>query len=81
MPEYHYTDYGSLVNLGRYSTVGSLMGAVSGGSMYIQGLFARLMYRSLYKMHLMALHGVLSVAMHSIGRLISRRTEPHVKLH
>lgn len=81
MPEYHYTDYGSLVNLGRYSTVGSLMGAVSGGSMYIQGLFARLMYRSLYKMHLMALHGVLSVVMHSIGRLISRRTEPHVKLH
>ncbi|OZA06084.1 MAG: FAD-dependent oxidoreductase [Methylophilaceae bacterium 17-44-8] len=81
MPEYHYTDYGSLVNLGRYSTVGSLMGAVSGGSMYIQGLFARLMYRSLYKMHLMALHGVMSVIMHSIGRLISRRTEPHVKLH
>lgn len=81
LPEYHYTDYGSLVNLGKYSTVGSLMGAVSGGSMYIQGLFARLMYRSLYKMHLMALHGVLSVAMHSIGRLISRRTEPHVKLH
>jgi NADH:ubiquinone reductase (H+-translocating) len=81
MPEYHYTDYGSLVNLGRYSTVGSLMGAVSGGSMYIQGLFARLMYRSLYKMHLMALHGVTSVIMHSIGRLISRRTEPHVKLH
>jgi NADH dehydrogenase len=81
MPEYHYTDYGSLVNLGRYSTVGSLMGAVSGGSMYIQGLFARLMYRSLYKMHLMALHGVGSVIMHSLGRLISRRTEPHVKLH
>ena len=81
LPEYHYKDYGSLVNLGRYSTVGSLMGAVSGGSMYIQGLFARLMYRSLYKMHLMALHGVLSVVVHTIGRLIARRTEPHVKLH
>lgn len=81
LPEYHYKDYGSLVNLGRYSTVGSLMGAVSGGSMYIQGLFARLMYRSLYKMHLMALHGVLSVLVHTIGRLIARRTEPHVKLH
>lgn len=81
LPEFHYRDYGSLVNLGKYSTVGSLMGAVSGGSMYIQGLFARIMYRSLYKMHLMALHGVVSVAIHSIGRLIARRTEPHVKLH
>ncbi|HAF00247.1 MAG TPA: FAD-dependent oxidoreductase, partial [Methylophilaceae bacterium] len=80
-PEYHYHDYGSLVNLGRYSTVGSLMGAISGGSMYIQGLFARLMYRSLYKMHLMALHGVVSVLIHTLGRLIARRTEPHVKLH
>lgn len=81
LPEFHYRDYGSLVNLGRYSTVGSLMGAVSGGSMYIQGLFARIMYRSLYKMHLMALHGVISVAIHSLGRLIARRTEPHIKLH
>ncbi len=81
LPEFHYRDYGSLVNLGKYSTVGSLMGAVSGGSMYIQGLFARIMYRSLYKMHLMALHGVVSVAIHSIGRFIARRTEPHIKLH
>lgn len=81
LPEFHYHDYGSLVNLGKYSTVGSLMGAVAGGSMYIQGLFARVMYRSLYKMHLMALHGVLAVIVHTIGRIISRRTEPHVKLH
>lgn len=81
LPEFHYHDYGSLVNLGKYSTVGSLMGAVAGGSMYIQGLVARIMYRSLYKMHLMALHGVVSVIVHTIGRIISRRTEPHVKLH
>ena len=80
-PEYKYRDYGSLVNLGRYSTVGSLMGAISGGSMYIEGLIARAMYRSLYQMHLVALHGFFSVFLQSIGRLISRRTEPQVKLH
>src|SRR5690606_14017146 len=28
LPEYTYRDYGSLVNLGRYSTVGNLMGAI-----------------------------------------------------
>jgi NADH:quinone reductase (non-electrogenic) len=81
LPEYKYRDYGSLVNLGRYSTVGNLMGSISGSSMYIEGLFARLMYRSLYKMHLMALHGFFSVFLQTIGRLISRRTEPQVKLH
>lgn len=81
LPEYVYRDYGSLVNLGRYSTVGSLMGAISGGSMYIEGLFARLMYRSLYQMHLMSLHGMFSVVLHGLARFLSRRTEAKVKLH
>jgi NADH dehydrogenase len=81
LPEYTYTDYGSLVNLGKYSTVGSLMGSVSGGSMFIEGMFASLMYRSLYKMHQVALHGFFSVALGTLGRLLSRRTEAQVKLH
>ena len=81
LPEYKYRDYGSLVNLGRYSTVGSLMGALSGGSMYIEGLFARLMYQSLYKMHLMTLHGFFTVALQTIARIITQRTEPKIKLH
>jgi NADH dehydrogenase len=81
IPEYHYRDYGSLVNLGRYSTVGNLMGALTGGSMYIEGLMARLMYQSLYKMHLMALHGFFTVFLQTVARIITRRTEPQVKLH
>ena len=81
LPNYHYRDYGSLVNLGRYSTVGSLMGALSGGSMYIEGLFARLMYQSLYKMHLMTLHGMAEVVLQTLARMITRRTEAKVKLH
>ena len=81
LPEYTYRDYGSLVNLGRYSTVGSLMGALSGGTMYIEGLFARLMYQSLYKMHLIALHGFFTVALQTLARMITRRTEAQVKLH
>ena len=81
LPNYHYRDYGSLVNLGRYSTVGSLMGALSGGNMYIQGMFARLMYQSLYKMHLMTLHGMAEVVLQTLARIITRRTEAKVKLH
>ena len=81
LANYRYRDYGSLVNLGRYSTVGSLMGALSGGSMYIEGLFARLMYQSLYKMHLMTLHGMAEVALQTLARMITRRTEAKVKLH
>lgn len=76
-----YRDFGSLVSLGHYTTVGSLMGFVSGKSMRIEGLFAKLMYRSLYKMHEMALHGPIKVALDTTSRLITHRTEPQVKLH
>jgi NADH dehydrogenase len=78
---YRYRDFGSLVSLGEYSTVGNLMGALVGKNLFIEGLFARLMYESLYKMHELALHGVTKVALDTATRLLTRRTEPHVKLH
>ncbi|WP_431270581.1 NAD(P)/FAD-dependent oxidoreductase [Dankookia sp. P2] len=62
-----YRDFGSLVSLGRYSTVGSLMGFLVGRSMFIEGYFARLMYRSLYKMHQSALHGHAPVAWRTLA--------------
>jgi NADH dehydrogenase len=78
---YRYRDFGSLVSLGEFSTVGNMMGGLIGGSLMIEGLFARLMYMSLYKMHELALHGVVKVSLDTLARLITRRTEPHVKLH
>jgi NADH dehydrogenase len=78
---YRYRDFGSLVSLGEFSTVGNMMGGLIGGSLMIEGLFARLMYVSLYKMHELALHGVVKVSLDTLARLITRRTEPHVKLH
>jgi NADH:quinone reductase (non-electrogenic) len=78
---WRYRDFGSLVSLGEYSTVGNLMGSLIGGNLWIEGLFARLMYRSLYKLHEYALHGPTKVTLDTLARLITRRTEPHVKLH
>ncbi|NJO22540.1 MAG: NAD(P)/FAD-dependent oxidoreductase [Sphingomonadales bacterium] len=76
-----YRDFGSLVSLGEYSTVGSLMGFISGKNLFIEGLLARLMYRSLYKMHEIALHGWTKVGLETLSRALTRRTEPQVKLH
>src|SRR5256886_17192129 len=70
-----------IFSLGEYTTVGNLMGALVGGSLVIEGYIARLMYMSLYKMHELALHGCTKVALDTVARLITRRTEPHVKLH
>jgi NADH dehydrogenase len=78
---FHYRDFGSLVSLGEYSTVGTLMGFLSGKSLRVEGWFARVMYISLYKLHLLALHGFVGVALDTLSRALKRSTEPQVKLH
>jgi NADH dehydrogenase FAD-containing subunit len=73
---WQYRDFGSLVSLGDYSTVGKLM-----GGLWVEGLVARLMYISLYKMHRTALHGIPTVLLETLANSVTRRTEPHLKLH
>jgi NADH dehydrogenase len=79
--DFKYTDYGSLVNLSRYSTVGSLMGNLVKGSMFIEGKIARFMYLSLYRMHQLTIHGYAKgpfiIALSRISKLI----RPKIKLH
>ena len=79
--DYRYRDFGSLVSLGAFSTVGNMMGGLTKGDLFIEGWFARMMYTSLYKMHELALHGWVKVTLDTLARMITRRTEPHVKLH
>jgi len=77
---YVYKDFGSLVSLGRYSTVGSLMGFLLGRGLFVEGLFARLMYRSLYASHEAALYGRRSVLWRTLLGAAHGPT-PSVKLH
>ena len=78
---FRYRDFGSLVSLGEYSTVGNLMGFIRGKDFFIEGLVARLMYQSLYTMHQRALHGSSKVALDTTARMLTRRAEPRIKLH
>lgn len=78
---FRYRDYGSLVSLSRFSTVGSLMGNLIGGKLAIEGRLARLVYTSLYRMHLISIHGWLKgLALLVIGR-VNRIIRPRLKLH
>ncbi|HTQ00603.1 MAG TPA: NAD(P)/FAD-dependent oxidoreductase [Casimicrobiaceae bacterium] len=81
MPAFRFRDFGSLVSLGELSAVGTLMGRLIGGSLLIQGLIARLMYTSLYKLHQVSIHGLVRVAFDTVGRFLRERLEPRVKLH
>ena len=76
-----YNDHGSLINFSRYTTVGNLMGNLSGRSMYIEGKVARLFYVSLYRMHQVALHGFLRTGVIWLMDKISRAMHPRLKLH
>ena len=76
-----YRDKGSLVSLSRYSTVGSLMGNLVGGRMAIEGRLARLVYMSLYRMHLIGIHGwIKGLALIAIGH-VNQVIRPRLKLH
>ncbi|WP_447953991.1 NAD(P)/FAD-dependent oxidoreductase [Sphingopyxis chilensis] len=76
-----YRDHGSLVSLSRFSTVGSLMGNLIGGRMAVEGRLARFIYLSLYRMHLIAIHGWLKGAALILLGHVNRITRPRIKLH
>ena len=79
--DWHYRDFGSLVSLGDIRTVGNLMGRAGRRQPVHRRHVRRVMYMSLYKMHEHALQGSAKVVLDTLARLITRRTEPHVKLH
>jgi NADH dehydrogenase len=78
---YVYKDKGSLVSLSQYSTVGSLMGNLNGGSFMVEGTIARIVYVSLYRLHQVALHGYFKTMLMSFSGRINKIIRPRLKLH
>lgn len=79
--DFVYKDHGSLVSLSRFSTVGSLMGNLIGGRMAIEGRLARFVYMSLYRMHLLAIHGWIKGAALILVGHVNHILRPRMKLH
>jgi NADH dehydrogenase len=78
---FRFRDHGSLISLGRFNAVGNLMGKVIGKSMLIEGTLARFLYFSLYRSHLLALHGFMRMMLDTLAQWLRRKTAPRVKLH
>jgi NADH:ubiquinone reductase (H+-translocating) len=78
---FRYRDFGSLISLGRYETVGQLMGFIANEKFRVEGWLAKLFYVSLYRQHIWALHGFWRMALDTLARMIRSQTEPKVKLH
>ncbi|MEO1310607.1 MAG: NAD(P)/FAD-dependent oxidoreductase [Pseudomonadota bacterium] len=78
---FKYNDHGSLVSLSRFETVGSLMGNLVGGRMAVEGRLARFVYMSLYRMHLLGIHGWLrGMFLIAVGH-VNQVVRPKLKLH
>lgn len=78
---YVYKDYGSLVSMSHFSTVGILMGNLIRFSMMIEGRIARIAYISLYRMHQIALHGYIKTGLIILVGRINRIIRPYLKLY
>jgi len=76
LPTFTFSDKGSLISLGETNTVGNLVNKIN-----VQGLFARIMYLSLYRLHQVALHGVFKTGVLMCKDLLSRTSGPTLKLH
>jgi NADH dehydrogenase len=81
VPPYLYKDQGSLVSLADYSSVGSLMGSLTRGSLFVEGQLAKLMYWGLHKQHQLALGGLKKTALITLSELLDRAHRPKIKLH
>ena len=76
-----YRDQGSLVSLGDNKGVGNLMGSLSGGNFFIEGLIAKYMYMSLHLMHHKAIIGYRKTALLALARMAQNRVSGRLKLH
>jgi NADH dehydrogenase len=81
LEDFVYQDRGSLISLSRFSTVGSLMGNLVGGRMAIEGYIARVAYISLYRMHLIGIHGWFKGVLLIVIGHVNQVVRPKLKLH
>ncbi len=76
LPMFQFNDKGSLVSLTQNTAVGELL-----GSIHVEGLVAKTMYHSLYRVHQAAIYGYTKAGLLTARDLFGKGTAPLVKLH
>ncbi|WP_028115189.1 NAD(P)/FAD-dependent oxidoreductase [Ferrimonas senticii] len=79
LDSYVYKDLGSFVNLAHYKTVGNMFSFLRGG-LQVVGCPARFVYASLYRRHIIALHGPIKGALMLLLCGLSSVVRPRLKL-
>ena len=67
--------------MGNNHGVGNLMGSLSGGSFFIEGLIAKYMYMSLHLLHHKTILGYGKTVLLALARIMQQRVSGRLKLH
>lgn len=78
---YIYKDYGSLISLSKFKTIGNFIDRITNSSILIEGMIAKLAYLLLYRMHQVSLHGSIKTGFMILSTGINRIIQPRFKLH
>uniref|UniRef100_A0A1A9UKL4 Acyl carrier protein n=1 Tax=Glossina austeni TaxID=7395 RepID=A0A1A9UKL4_GLOAU len=81
LKSYDYKDYGSLISLSKFKTIGNFIDHITNNSILIEGMVAKLAYLLLYRMHQMSLHGSIKTGFMILSTGINRIIQPNFKLH
>ncbi len=75
-PMFRFSEKGSLVSLSQKRAVGEILGQIN-----VQGILAKSMYLSLYRMHQATIHGYTHAGLLTAKDLVSKKMGPKIKLH
>ncbi|MDM1269472.1 NAD(P)/FAD-dependent oxidoreductase [Acinetobacter indicus] len=76
LPMFKFSDKGSLISLSQHTAVGELLGRVN-----VQGMVAKSMYVSLYRLHQATIHGYTHAGVLTAKDMLGRKIGPKIKLH
>lgn len=76
LPMFKFSEKGALVSLSEHKAVGELLGHVN-----VQGALAKMMYVSLYRLHLATIHGYTYTGALTIKDILTKNFGPKIKLH
>lgn len=76
LPMFNFSEKGSLVSLSENKAVGELLGQVN-----VQGMLAKSMYVSLYRLHQATIYGYVQAGLLTAKDFVTRKIVPKIKLH
>lgn len=81
LKKYKYKDYGYLISLSSFKTIGIFNKILFLKEIILNGIITKLIYFSLYKIHLISMHGFIKTILITITNIINKKIKPKIKLY